>query len=122
MLLGLLVALGALKCVTLSPPPPLPKAIMQTMARKNEWPLDKMCLTIDVTKKMKEDYGHAPREGAYLHGLLLEGKAPRGVHVHLLHSGPSHSGSSWFLLFIYPISQHVFTLAVIYLISCFQTV
>lgn len=48
-------------------------AIMQTMARKNEWPLDKMCLTIDVTKKMKEDYGHAPREGAYLHGLLLEG-------------------------------------------------
>ncbi|KAM6202712.1 dynein axonemal heavy chain 11 isoform 2-T2 [Rhynchocyon petersi] len=48
-------------------------AIMQTMARKNEWPLDKMCLTVDVTKKTKEDYGHPPREGAYLHGLLLEG-------------------------------------------------
>ncbi|XP_023387296.1 dynein heavy chain 11, axonemal, partial [Pteropus vampyrus] len=39
-------------------------AIMQTMARKNEWPLDKMCLTVDVTKKTKEDYGHPPREGA----------------------------------------------------------
>ncbi|XP_006880447.1 PREDICTED: dynein heavy chain 11, axonemal [Elephantulus edwardii] len=48
-------------------------AIMQTMARKNEWPLDKMCLTVDVTKKTKEDFGHPPREGAYLHGLLLEG-------------------------------------------------
>ncbi|XP_029423391.1 dynein heavy chain 11, axonemal [Nannospalax galili] len=48
-------------------------AIMQTMARKNEWPLDRMCLTVDVTKKTKEDYGHPPREGAYLHGLHLEG-------------------------------------------------
>nr|KAF6418224.1 dynein axonemal heavy chain 11 [Rousettus aegyptiacus] len=48
-------------------------AIMQTMARKNEWPLDKMCLAVDVTKKTKEDYGHPPREGAYLHGLLMEG-------------------------------------------------
>uniref|UniRef100_G3U465 Dynein axonemal heavy chain 11 n=1 Tax=Loxodonta africana TaxID=9785 RepID=G3U465_LOXAF len=48
-------------------------AIMQTMARKNEWPLDKTCLTVDVTKKTKEDYGHPPREGAYLHGLFLEG-------------------------------------------------
>lgn len=28
-------------------------AIMQQMARKNEWPLDKMCLQCDVTKKSK---------------------------------------------------------------------
>ncbi|KAI4543842.1 hypothetical protein MG293_006636 [Ovis ammon polii] len=48
-------------------------AIMQTTARKNEWPLDKMCLTVDITKKTKDDYGHPPREGAYLHGLLMEG-------------------------------------------------
>ncbi|KAJ8288109.1 hypothetical protein COCON_G00007680 [Conger conger] len=48
-------------------------AIMQSIARKNEWPLDKMCLTVDVTKKTKEDYGHAPREGAYIHGLYMEG-------------------------------------------------
>ncbi|EPQ11489.1 Dynein heavy chain 11, axonemal [Myotis brandtii] len=48
-------------------------AIMQTTARKNAWPLDKMCLTVDVTKKNKEDYGHPPREGAYLHGLFMEG-------------------------------------------------
>ncbi|XP_069067570.1 dynein axonemal heavy chain 11 [Pleurodeles waltl] len=48
-------------------------AIMQSMARKNEWPLDKMCLTVDVTKKTKEDYGHPPREGAYICGLFMEG-------------------------------------------------
>uniref|UniRef100_A0A4X2M255 AAA+ ATPase domain-containing protein n=1 Tax=Vombatus ursinus TaxID=29139 RepID=A0A4X2M255_VOMUR len=48
-------------------------AVMQSMARKNEWPLDKMCLTVDVTKKTKEDYGHPPREGAYIHGLFMEG-------------------------------------------------
>ncbi|XP_062957128.1 dynein axonemal heavy chain 11 [Cynocephalus volans] len=48
-------------------------AIMQTMARKNGWPLDKICLTVDVTKKTKEDYSHPPREGAYLHGLWMEG-------------------------------------------------
>nr|XP_006007896.1 PREDICTED: dynein heavy chain 11, axonemal [Latimeria chalumnae] len=48
-------------------------AIMQSMARKNEWPLDKMCLTVDITKKNKDDYGHPPREGAYIHGLFMEG-------------------------------------------------
>ncbi|XP_042331037.1 dynein axonemal heavy chain 11-like isoform X2 [Sceloporus undulatus] len=48
-------------------------AIMQSMARKNNWSLDKMCLTIDVTKKTREDYGHPPREGAYICGLFMEG-------------------------------------------------
>uniref|UniRef100_A0A8C6XX21 Dynein axonemal heavy chain 11 n=1 Tax=Naja naja TaxID=35670 RepID=A0A8C6XX21_NAJNA len=48
-------------------------AIMQTTARKNNWSLDKMCLTTDVTKKSREDYGHPPREGAYIFGLYMEG-------------------------------------------------
>ena len=48
-------------------------AIMQQMARKNEWPLDRMCLQCDVTKKNREDIGGAPREGAYTHGLFMEG-------------------------------------------------
>lgn len=48
-------------------------AIMQQMARKNEWPLDKMCLQCDVTKKAKEDMGAPPREGAFVHGLYMEG-------------------------------------------------
>ncbi|KAI1896623.1 hypothetical protein AGOR_G00096680 [Albula goreensis] len=48
-------------------------AIMQSMARKNEWPLDKMSLQCDVTKKNREDFSSPPREGAYVHGLFMEG-------------------------------------------------
>ena len=48
-------------------------AIMQTTARKSEWPLDRMVLTVDVTKKSREDFTAAPREGAYIHGLFMEG-------------------------------------------------
>jgi len=43
------------------------------MARKNEWPLDKMCLQCDVTKKNREDMAGAPREGAYVCGFFMEG-------------------------------------------------
>jgi len=46
---------------------------MQTTARKNEWPLDRMCLSVDITKRTKEELGGAPREGAYIWGLCLEG-------------------------------------------------
>ncbi|KAJ8246378.1 hypothetical protein GJAV_G00267070 [Gymnothorax javanicus] len=48
-------------------------AIMQSMARRNEWPLDKMTLQCDVTKKNREDFSSPPREGAYVHGLFMEG-------------------------------------------------
>ncbi|KAM8734967.1 dynein axonemal heavy chain 11 [Acanthopagrus schlegelii] len=48
-------------------------AVLQSIARKNQWPLDKMTLTMDVTKKTKDDFGHPPREGAYIHGLFMEG-------------------------------------------------
>ncbi|XP_056152723.1 LOW QUALITY PROTEIN: dynein heavy chain 9, axonemal [Lampris incognitus] len=48
-------------------------AIMQAMARRNEWPLDRMCLQCDVTKKNREDFSSPPREGAYIHGLYMEG-------------------------------------------------
>ncbi|XP_045925478.1 dynein beta chain, ciliary-like [Micropterus dolomieu] len=48
-------------------------AIMQAMARRNEWPLDRMCLQCDVTKKNREDFSLPPREGAYIHGLYMEG-------------------------------------------------
>ncbi|NXI37002.1 DYH9 protein, partial [Galbula dea] len=48
-------------------------AIMQATARKNEWPLDKMTLQCDVTKKSREDFASPPREGAYVHGLFMEG-------------------------------------------------
>ncbi|XP_064890577.1 dynein axonemal heavy chain 9 isoform X7 [Columba livia] len=48
-------------------------AIMQSAARKNEWPLDKMTLQCDVTKKNREDFTSPPREGAHVHGLFMEG-------------------------------------------------
>ena len=48
-------------------------AIMQSTARKNELPLDRMCLVCEVTKKNKEEMGMAPREGAFIHGLYMEG-------------------------------------------------
>ncbi|XP_053528697.1 dynein axonemal heavy chain 9 isoform X1 [Artibeus jamaicensis] len=48
-------------------------AIMQSMARKNKWPLDQMALQCDVTKKNREEFRSPPREGAYIHGLFMEG-------------------------------------------------
>ncbi|XP_034845512.1 dynein heavy chain 9, axonemal [Mirounga leonina] len=48
-------------------------AIMQSTARKNEWPLDQMALQCEVTKKNREDFRSPPREGAYIHGLFMEG-------------------------------------------------
>jgi dynein heavy chain len=66
-------------------------AIMQVTARKNQWPLDKvrrcevglrtggshttqMVLATEVTKKIQpEEVGAAPREGAYIYGLFIEG-------------------------------------------------
>lgn len=32
-----------------------------------------MCLQCDVTKKAREDMAGPPREGAYVHGLFMEG-------------------------------------------------
>ncbi len=48
-------------------------AIMQSTARKNELPLDKMSLSCDVTKKYQGETIVPPREGAYVHGLFMEG-------------------------------------------------
>ncbi|KAJ8957969.1 hypothetical protein NQ318_001970 [Aromia moschata] len=54
-------------------PQSLLTAIMQSTARRYELPLDKMCLQCDVTKKQKEEFTNAPRDGAYIHGLYMEG-------------------------------------------------
>ncbi|XP_067615922.1 dynein beta chain, ciliary [Eurosta solidaginis] len=54
-------------------PQSLLTAIMQSTARRNELPLDKMCIQCDVTKKKKEDFTTTPREGAYVYGIFMEG-------------------------------------------------
>jgi len=48
-------------------------AVMQVTARKNEWPLDKLAIVADVTKRGPEEIEGATREGAYVHGLYIEG-------------------------------------------------
>ena len=48
-------------------------AVLQVTARKNEWPLDKIGFTVDVTKRGPEEIEAATREGAYIHGLYVEG-------------------------------------------------
>ena len=49
-------------------------AIMQQMSRKNEWPLDRMILSVDVTRKnAREELTGPPREGAFVHSLFMEG-------------------------------------------------
>ena len=54
---------------------------MQSTARKDELPLDKMCLISEVTNFMTRDNvsAAAPQEGAYIHGLFME------VHEVFLH-------------------------------------
>ena len=49
------------------------RAILQTTARANGWPLDKMVLSTEVTKKELSDITSPPREGAYIYGLYMEG-------------------------------------------------
>jgi dynein heavy chain len=48
-------------------------AVAQSAARKNGWPLDQTTLTVEVTKKMENEIDAPPRDGAYVHGLFLEG-------------------------------------------------
>lgn len=49
-------------------------AVMQTTARRNEWPLDKTVVQTDVTKKRDVDEIDAPsRDGAFISGNMLEG-------------------------------------------------
>ena len=48
-------------------------AIMQSTARKNELPLDRMSLACEVTKKNKDELTGPPRDGANIHGLFMEG-------------------------------------------------
>lgn len=85
----------------------LAAAVLQSIARKNLWPLDKMTLTVDITKKTRDDFGHPPREGAYIHGLFMEGHrhhnaCPKtllvalGVHLPTLpvsHRRQAHAGT-----------------------------
>jgi len=49
-------------------------AVMQMTSRRNDWALNKLVTTVDVTKKMTpEEVDSATRDGAYVYGLYMEG-------------------------------------------------
>ena len=49
-------------------------AVKQMVARKNNWALNKLITTVDVTKTMlPEEIEDGSRDGAYVYGLYLEG-------------------------------------------------
>jgi dynein heavy chain len=49
-------------------------AVMQVACRKNDWPLNRVITTVDVTKKMTpEEVEGVSRDGAYVYGLFMEG-------------------------------------------------
>jgi len=50
-------------------------AILQTQARKNEWALDQVVVSTEVTKKTKEEVEAASKEGSFIWGLSMEGAA-----------------------------------------------
>ena len=49
-------------------------AVMQVTSRKNDWALNKLVTTVDVTKKATpEEVEGVARDGAYVFGLYMEG-------------------------------------------------
>lgn len=48
-------------------------AVMQTTARRNDWPLDKTVLVTEMTKRYPDQIDAPSRDGAFVHGLTLEG-------------------------------------------------
>merc|ERR1712159_688293 len=48
-------------------------AIMQSQARKNEWALDKVVVSTEITKKAPEEVEMASKDGNFVHGLSMEG-------------------------------------------------
>lgn len=48
-------------------------AVMQTMARLKDWPLDNVCIQTNIMEKGPEAFEKQPEDGAYIHGLYMEG-------------------------------------------------
>lgn len=46
-------------------------AVMQTTARRNEWPLDKTVIVTEVTKRQPEQLEAPSKEGAFIHGCAV---------------------------------------------------
>jgi dynein heavy chain, axonemal len=49
-------------------PQALLTAVMQTTARRNDWPLDKTAIVTDVTKKQPHQVDTPSKDGVFVHG------------------------------------------------------
>jgi dynein heavy chain len=48
-------------------------AVTQSIAQRNDWPLEHTHIHTEVTKKAHDEIGASARDGAYVHGLWIEG-------------------------------------------------
>ena len=63
-------------------------AVMQTTARRNDWPLDRTVIVTEVTKRTPDQIDAPSRDGAFVHGLTLEGARWDGALGQLEDSRP----------------------------------
>lgn len=66
-------------------------AVMQTTARRNDWPLDKTVIVTEVTKRSPDQVEQPSRDGAFIHGLTLEGAALSALTLHLVAAYQLHA-------------------------------
>eukprot|EP00899_Mesostigma_viride_P019011 jgi/Mesvir1/27110/Mv25131-RA.3 len=75
-------------------------AVVQITARRNEWPLDALVVITEVTKKSAEEVDAAPREGAYIHGLHLDGARWDARYNTLAECGPKELPAAMPVMFV----------------------
>ena len=81
-------------------------AMKQEIARAHKgWTLDSVQLANEVTKMNKEDVGHAPSEGVYIHGLYLEGAAWDRRNGRLTESAPKALHALMPVIWVYAVNE-----------------
>ena len=90
-------------------------AVMQTYARTNKLPLDVMKFMTDVTTKVDpSQIPEAPSEGAYVHGLCIEGARWDKASGSLRDSIPGELHTPMPVIWVKPVTADKFTLKSFY--------
>merc|ERR1711861_5436 len=63
-------------------------AILQTQARRNEWALDQVIVSTEVTKKGPEEVEAASKDGSFIWGMYMEGARRDGAMGAVSNSAP----------------------------------
>ena len=85
-------------------------AVMQTFARSNQLPLDRMTFMTDVTGKTEEQLTEPPALGVYVHGLVLEGARWDREEACLKESLPNELHPSLPVIRVRPVTREEFSL------------